>query len=80
MVYHLGTKDATKIILVLKFREYGNGSTSNGILEVYAVGKVGNNADGVAHQEHPLSNLLIDGCFLIVNREKHQQSIQSVGI
>ena len=69
MVYHFCTKDATKIVLVLEFREYCDGSTANGIFEVYAVGKVGNYADGVAHQKHPLSNLLIDGCLLIVNRE-----------
>ena len=80
MSEHLAGKDSGQIVFGREFREYGDGGTASGILEVYGVAQVYDHTKAVYGHEYPLCNLLPNRGLLVMQRNKHEQDIERVGV
>ncbi len=80
VVDKLQQHNAAQLVVAAKLAEEGGGGAPRRVLEIDRVAQVHGKGHGVDHNKHPLAQLLPRGAFLCVERQKHQQQIEGVGV
>ena len=80
MMTHLHPKHAAKIALMTELTKDRHCGTTTCVLEIDRVGKVGNDAEGIDNDKHPLSNHLPKMCLFQMKGYQHQHRIEGIGI